>query len=92
MVSGHDLESSRKLQMLQVLDESLDLHFALLLRTGHANVVAEVLLAFGPELGPEELNKGIDEERKARFLRIFIEDFEKVRAYVSQVVTHRCLD
>ena len=78
--------------MLQVLDESLDLHFALLLRASHANVVAEVLLAFRPELGPEELDKGIDEEGKARFLRIFIEDFEKVRGDLGQVVSHRCLD
>ena len=78
--------------MLQVLDESLDLHFALLLCTSYANVVAEVLLAFGSELCPEELNEGIDEERKARFLRIFVEDFEKVRGYLSQVVSHRCFD
>ena len=63
-MSGHNLESSRKLQMLQVLDESLDLHLALLLGTGHADVVTEVLLAFGSELRPEVLDEGIDEEAK----------------------------
>ena len=54
--------------MLQVLDESLDLHLALLLSVGHANIIAEVLFAFGAELRPQELHEGIDEEAKARFL------------------------
>ena len=50
--------------MLQVLDESLDLHLALFLSAGHANIIAEVLLAFGSELRPQVLYEGIDEEAK----------------------------
>lgn len=78
--------------MLQVLDEPLDLHLALFLGTGHAYIVAEVLLAFRAEFRPQELHKWVNEEGKARFLGILVEDFEKVRRYLCQVVSHRSFD
>ena len=78
--------------MLQVLDESLHLHLALLLSTSHADVVTEVLLAFDAELGPQVLHERIHEEAETCLLTVFVEDFEKVGCDLSKVISHWNLD